>query len=194
MSSSDSTIEETRAENSVDRRNALGMLGRMAVRVTSGPFWQGVGALVFGIPEKRQGEVFSGVGFYSRPAPGVNAEAIFGYPYGPENPVIIATRDEDTRKRVAKINQDETIAYNTVAALLVDKDGHIHAKLHNGTTKRLAFADDLNNLRGFVKQQFFGAGHVHQVTGAATTATTPVVVPVPLPATDYDGTDVLRGQ
>lgn len=187
------SIADTREQIGSKNRSVLGMLRRMVVSVTSGTIWQVVGlTLLDGITKETQPvEVFSGIGFYSRPSPGANTEAIVGHVGGRENPAIIALRDEDTRRKIAKIEQNETAMYNTLAILLVDKDGHMHARFPNGTTKRLAFVDDLNALRGFVAAQFSGAGHVHAAPGGPTTSTVPVGAP---PSTSYDGTEVLRSQ
>lgn len=192
MSRTDDTIAETRQQGSSDRRHLLGMLRRMVIKVTDGAFWQTLGLLLLdGVtPETVQAEVWPGIGFYARPSPSVNAEAIVGFVGGAQNPAILATRDEDTRKRVAKIDQNETMMFNTGAVVLVDKNNHVHIRLANGTTKRLAFNDDLNDLRSFVSDQFTAPGHTHAVAGAATTAVTPTTTP----PTAYSGTDVIRGQ
>lgn len=195
MSRSDDTIEETRAQGSVDRRHMLGMLRRMTLRVTSTGFWQVAGALLSdGVTrEARLAEVFSGIGFYSRPKPGANAESVVGFVGGAENPCIIATREEDTRKRVAAIDQDETATFNTKAILHITKAGKVLAYLagHVADAVGLAKASELNDLRAFVAAQFTDAGHVHGVSGASTNSTAPVGVP---PSTDYPGTSVLNGQ
>lgn len=199
MSSSNSTIEETRNHNSVDRRNAIGVIRRMTVRVTSKPFWQVVGALLLdGVTrEVRESEVFSGVGFYARPKQGSNVDAIIGYEDGAQNPYIIATRDEGTRRKVAKdCAQDETMAFNTQALLHITKAGKVLAYLagHLADAVGLAKASELNNLRAFVVQQFSAPGHTHGVSGAVTDSVVPVVLPVVAPTTAYPGTTVLKGQ
>lgn len=198
MSSSDGTIEDVRAQTTTDRRNTIGMIRRMAVKLTRRPFWQVAGLLLLdrSTKEALNAEVFSGIGFYARPKEGANAEAILGFPGGPENPCIIGTRDEDVRKRVANIDADETAAFNSQAVLRITKAGKILAYLAGQVADAvgLAKASELNNLRAFVMQQFSGAGHGHAVSGAATTTTVPIVAPVAAPATPYPGTDVLKGQ
>jgi hypothetical protein len=199
MSSSDATIADVRAQNTVDRRNMIGMLRLMAIRVTSKPFWQGVGVrLVDGVTkETRAAPVFSGIGFYSRPRPGANAEGIMAHVGGPENPCWIATRDEDLRNRAfpksAPLDQDETAAFNAQAVMHITKAGKILAYLvgHLADAVGLAKTSELNDLRAFVHAQFSGVGHGHPAPGGATTGTTPVGV---APATDYPGTTVLKGQ
>lgn len=198
MSSSDGTIEEARAKNTVDRRTWLNTLRRMRVSLTSETFWQGVGVLLMDRVTKQavRAEVFSGIGFYSRPHGAANTEMIVGYEGGAENPYVIATRDEDTRKRVAKIDKDETMAFNTLAVMHIVKAGQVLAYLagHLADAVGLAKASELNNLRAFVMQQFSGPGHTHGVSGAVTNSVAPVVVPVVAPASAYPGTTVLKGQ
>lgn len=138
MSTSNDTVDEARHQTSTENRNALGMLRRMAITVTRRPFWQAVGVLLLdGVTrEAPNAEVFSGIGFYSRPAPGVRAEAIIGHVGGPENPVILATRDEDTRRRVAQLDQDETAIYNTLATVVVKKTGTVEIRLAAGVAQK----------------------------------------------------------
>lgn len=203
MSSSDSTTEDFRAQNTVDRRNTIGMLRRMAITVTSGGFWQSVGVLLAdGVTKETvDAPVFSGVGFTARPKQGSNAEDIIGYVGGSENPCIIATRDEDLRRRVfpknAPLGQDETAAFNTLAVLHI-KAGAILAYLVGQIANAvgLAKASEVNNLRAFVVQQFSAPGHTHTLVsgGTVTTGVVPVVLPVVVPATEYPGTTVLKGQ
>jgi len=196
MSSTDETIDERRGRTSPRQREIAGVLRRMELRVTDGAMWQVIGHLLLDSKTKESLEVepFINVGFYARPPVGTNAEAIVGFIAGYQSPVILGTRDEDTRKQVAQIAQDEAIAYNTKAVLHIDKDGNIHARLANGTTRKLAFADEVNNLRAFTMQQFSGVGHGHPAPGGATTGTVPIVTPVSAPATAYLGTSVLKGQ
>lgn len=195
MSTTDGTIRDFRNDVSPDRRHVLGSLRRMAVRLTSSAFWKVVGHLLLdGTEEVRDVEVFSGIGFYARPKKGNRAEALVVFPGGAANPIAVATRDEDSRKIAASIDNDETAMFNTQCGVYATNGGKIEAREPDGTAVELAKASELNNLRAFVMQQFSGAGHVHAVSGAATTAVTPVVLPVPLPSTDYPGTDVLKGQ
>lgn len=124
--STDDTTWERRAALSGDARAAAGMIRRMALTLTSEVTWQVTGhELLDGKPETRQAEVFSGIGFFSRPRPGSNAEAILGFVGGSSNPVVVATRDEDTRKRMATIQQDETVVFNSVARVLVKRNATV---------------------------------------------------------------------
>jgi hypothetical protein len=199
MSEADQTIEEARNQFSQQNRKFLGMVRRMAVTVTSGAFWQVVGGLLLdGVTkETRAAEPFSGIGFYARPAPGVNAEAIvLNVGAAPENPVIVATRDEDSRKKFANIAQDETSAYNTRTKILILKTGEVTVGRHTaGDTalRRLAFVDELNDLRAWVINQFTGPGHTHATPSGVTTAVTPFD-PTGAPDEEFPGTDILRSQ
>lgn len=193
MSRSDDTTEDSRHQFGTERRSMIGMLRRLVVGVTSGPFWQGIGVLLIDSASKEtlRAENFSGIGFYARPAPGANAEMIVGMLGGAENPAILATRDEATRRKFANIDADETMAYNTKVGVRMSKDSKILACSHGGAPVELAKASELNDLRAFVVAQFSGAGHVHGVAGASTNSTAPVGSP---PSSSYPGTDVLKGE
>lgn len=192
----DYTTKDFRDQTSPETRDWRGMIRRVAISLTSAGTWQVIGHLLLDgkTREVRNAEVFGGVGFHARPPAGANAEGIVAFVGGAANPHLIATRDEDTRKKVANIEQDETMAYNTQVGVKMTKDGKIAACAHGATPVGLALESELNDLRAFIMQQFSGSGHVHAVSGGATTATTPVVLPVVAPTTDYPGTDVLRGQ
>jgi hypothetical protein len=76
--------------------------------------------------------------------------------------------------------------------IIVDQKVLVHDGA--GGAKKLAFADELNDLRAFTMQQFSGAGHGHGVSGAATNSTLPIVTPVDAPTTAYPGSQVLEGK
>lgn len=137
MSSSTNTPQEWRDETSSTRREIRGAVRRMAITLTSGTFWQVLGHLLLdGTPETRHPEVFSGVGFYGRPKAGHNADAIVVFPGGSSNPVIIATRDEDARRAVAKIAEDETAMFNSATAVTVRANGTVEIRGVGGTAQR----------------------------------------------------------
>lgn len=196
MSSTDETVDERRGRTSPKQRELDGMLRRMELRISDGAFWQVQGHLLLDNKtlETLESEVFSGIGFYSRPKAGANAEAIVGFVGGRQNPVIIGTRDEDTRKRVAAIGEDEAAMFNTQAIVTVGNDGKIRVQAVGGVAVELTKASETNNLRAFVMQQFSGVGHGHPAPGGATTGTVPIVTPVAAPTTAYPGTDILKGQ
>lgn len=185
MSSSDNTTKEWREENAPERRRHDGMIRRMPVRLTGSVKWSLDGhRLIDGSRERRDAEVFGGIGFHSRPAAGANAEAIVLFVGdGAENPVIVATRDEAARAAIAQLEADSTAIFNTKAIVLIKSDGTIEIRSAGGTAARLPTMADYEALR-----TAFNA-HVHLETGASTNAPTavPGVVPVDAP----DGTQVL---
>lgn len=198
------TSAEWREGTDTPARRLAGLVRRMAVTVTSATFWQVVGHLLFDnrTKETLDAEVFSGGGFYWRPKAGANAEAIVVFPGGPENPVIVGLRDEDLRKKMAQLDQDEAAMVNTQAGVFITSDGFVEARQDGGTGVGLAKVSELNNLRAeyerllaFVNAQFTGAGHVHGVSGATTNSTLPVppAPPTSAPA-PYAGTQVLLGE
>lgn len=204
MSTIDDPILGVRDRTSPREREVMGMIRRMEIRISDGAFWQVAGHLLMDnkTKETKQAEPFSGGGFYSRPAPGANAEALVAHVGGSQNPVIVATRDEGLRRAIeqargSKFDQDETAMFNTAVVACCTKTGKFVASAPGGTAKSLATTDELNDLRAFVMQQFSGTpGHTHALVsgGTITTTTVPVVLPVVAPSTDYPGTQVLEGQ
>lgn len=204
MSTIDDSIDEVRNRTSPRERDLSGMIRHMAIALTDGVFWQVAGHLLLdGLTrETKKAEPFSGVGFYSRPAPGSNAEAILVHVGGAENPTIVATRDEDLRKKVfpttAPMLQDEAATFNTKAMMYITSASKVIACLvgHAASAVGLAKTSELNNLRAFVVQQFSAPGHTHTLVsgGTVTTGVVPVILPVAAPASDYTGTTVLKGE
>lgn len=185
MSRTDESIEERRNRTSPSVRQAVGMLRRMTITVTSGAFWQVVGHLLLdGVTaEAPDAEVFSGIGFFSRPKAGTNRESIVAYIGGAENPVIIATRDEDTRKRVAQIDEDETAMFNTQAGVFVQNNSTVEVRTVAGVPLKLPTMADFENLRAFVAAQFAAAsGHIHATPSGATTTIALAAAAPTLPA------------
>jgi phage gp45-like len=191
---SSNTSKDWRQLTSTEARRLAGTVRRMAVSVTNvlagvgtttASFWQVVGHLLLDntTKETADAEVFSGVGFYARPPAGANAEAIVAFPGGPSNPVVVASRDEATRKKVAgDAGQDETWVFNSQVALRLTNSGLIQAFLVGGPTPvKLALQSDVD---GVITAH---NGHTHTdpqggVTGPANT-TAPASV----------GSSVLRG-
>ena len=147
-SNSGNTSGDWRRLTSTDARRLAGMVRRVAIKVTSGSFWQGVGHLLLDntTRETVDAEVFSGPGFYSRPPAGANSEALIAFPGGPSNPVIIASRDEATRKKVAgTCGQDETYFFNSQVAVRCTNSGLIEAYLVGGPVPvQLALKSDVD--------------------------------------------------
>lgn len=110
------------------RRQIAGMARRMVVTLSSGPAWQVLGHTTFGTTREAPNvEAYQGIGFASRPAAGTSsAEAIVLNVGGPNNPAIVATRDEALRSASAgDLEDDEAAVFNTTARVRVRKDGTI---------------------------------------------------------------------
>lgn len=190
------TVKDFRDSTSPETRDWRGMIRKFKILLTSGSIWQVLGhKLIDNTPETRFPEVFSNIGLFARPPAGANAEAV-GVSMGGAagNLVVVATREEDTRKRVAVLEQDETCIYNSVVVATCKKTGQLWICAPGAAPVAVALASELNALRAFVTQQFAGAGHVHAVSGGTTTAVTPVLAPVPLQSSTYPGSQVLKTQ
>jgi len=200
MSATDNTIRQWREETSAPRRASLGAIRRMAVTLTSGVFWQVLGHLLLdGVTkETLDAEVFSGVGFYSRPKAGHQVDALVVFPGGSSNPVIIATRDEDARKAIAKLADDETAAFNSSTIIVIKKDRTVEIRQAGGTAVALATKADVQAVVDIVNH------HVHLYLpgpGASTPTSTIQVMstavppaPVAAAAPSPVGTEVLKAQ
>jgi hypothetical protein len=200
VSYTDESTESVRNRTSPTMRDALGLVRRMAVTLTDGAFWQVIGHLLMdGVTrEPRTVEPWQGIGFSARPAPGSNAEGVMVNIGGAQNPALVATRDEDLRRKVFPPSrpqeQDNTAMYNTVVVAQCTKTGLFTATTPGGTPHGLALKSELENLRAFVMQQFVVAGHTHVVSGGATTTVAAIVTPVVAPVSAYPGTVVLQGE
>jgi len=125
MSKTSDTTEEVRRQSGTEARAVAGMIRRMAVKLTSGAFWQLLGHLLLDsrTPESFTAEVFGNIGFHSRPKAGANSEAIVAFIGGAQNPVIVGTRDEDGRRAMANdMDDDETAIFNRTATVRVRKN------------------------------------------------------------------------
>lgn len=132
------------------RRMAIGMTNVLAgVGTTTASFWQVVGHLLLDntTQETADAEAFSGIGFYARPPAGANAEAIVAFPGGPSSPVVVASRDEATRKAVAGAAlQDETFVFNSKVAIRCTASGLVQVYLVGGPVPvQLALKSDVDN-------------------------------------------------
>jgi phage gp45-like len=195
---SGNTSKDWRDLTSAQARELAGKIRRMAVTVTnvvkdavttSSSFWQVVGHLLQDntTNETADAEVFPGVGFYARPPAGANAEAIVAFPGGPSNPVVVASRDEDTRKKAAGgALQDETFVFNSKVAIRCTASGLVQVYLIGGPTPlRLALASDVDAV--------MTAYNAHKHTGVTTgggVSGPPQAIDLALPAI---GSSVLRG-
>lgn len=89
-------------------------------------------------------EVFSGIGFYSRPRESNNAEVIVvKVGAAPNHPVVVATRDEDTR---IELDENETAVFNSKAMVRITKDGEILIGGREGTFEPLALRSDVEEV------------------------------------------------
>lgn len=90
-------------------------------------------------------EDFSGIGFAARPPDDANAEAIVVHiGASAEHPVVIATRDLETRRgvvEVAKLDADETIVFNSGTMLKLTASGEVLIGKPGGAFKRVALED-----------------------------------------------------
>lgn len=130
-----------------------GMIRRFAVTLTSGTFWQLLGHLLLdGKPETHESEVFGGVGFYARPPAGSRPEAIAVSLAGGGEPVIIATRDEQTRQAVAgELAEGETATFSDQTISVHKANGTIEHRSAGGTAELLALKADLQALRAAIE-------------------------------------------
>lgn len=195
MSSSDDTTREFRDSISPLARRSEGMVRRMTPTITSGSTWQLTGHLLLeNNRETIEAENLSGIGFFARPKAGHRCDAIVVYPGGPSNPIIIATRDEDARKAVAELSEDETAAFNSTTIVLI-KGGTVEIRLAGGTALKLPTLADhqdvVNKLNDVISK--FNNAHLPVVGGGGGTAGPPAV-PVVGTAPNPTGTAVLKAQ
>lgn len=137
-------------------------------------------------------EVFSGVGFFSRPPDSANAEAIVVKVGGStQHPVIIATRDEQTRQAfaaIAALAADESAIYNSQARVHVQADGTVVVDDGSGAVA-LALKSDVDGVVTAL------TAHTHTVPiigPVGTTPTTPTIYTSGPPT--VLGTAVLKGK
>lgn len=178
-------------------RDLRGLVRRMIVRFTDGVLWQLTGHRFADHTETVEAEVFSGIGFYSRPRAGSKtAEAILERIGDAQHVVVVATRDEELRalwKAILDANPDLAAMFNSLAGVIV-KGATVEARTIEGEAKSLAFAEKLQALA----DDFYA--HVHAASGAPTTKPIPdfdpISDPVPDPMTSpgFDGTEVLKGE
>jgi hypothetical protein len=186
-------------------RELAGMLRRMVVTRTNSAIWQVTGhTLLDGDTETRDVELFGGIGFYARPNDDDDTEAIVAFPAGGSGgPIIVAVRQE-ARRRVmtTDLASGETQLHNSSAdnptIIRIKANGTVEIRALAGVAAALALKADVQALRDWVNNQFSSAaGHIHVVSGAATTTMTTVAVPgstPTVPAPTPVGTTVLKGQ
>lgn len=126
--------------NAPDRRDLVGRIRRMAISLTSKALWQVLGhVLPDGRTETRTADVFSGNGLYSRPGSSDRPEAIVLFPGGAGHPVIVASRNEDARKRVeaalGALAEGATWLYSGAAVVHVTASGQIELRSFVGVVQ-----------------------------------------------------------
>lgn len=137
--------------------------------------------------ERDEVEVFSGVGFYSRPAAGHRTEAIVALVGGePGHPVIVATRDQDGVKAIGDLAEDETAIFTSQAIVKIGADGSVEIRSLGGAAAALATKADLDALI----TTFNGHTHVY-APGPGTPL--PTALPV-AQAPPSSGTTTLKAQ
>lgn len=101
-------------------------------------------------------EVFQGIGIWARPPksdPRPHVEAIAVSVGDSDNQVVVATRDEKTRKALVlalDVVEDETLLHNTQAVVAIRADGTIQARSYGGAAVPLATKADLQALRDWI--------------------------------------------
>lgn len=144
------------------RKMVVELTGSVANADTKGSIWTVRG--YDGVGEKFPAEVFPGVGVYGRPpdptsSNRVQTEAVVINSGDAKNPMIVATRDERTRKAsVGDLAADETAIYNSQAKVHVMADGTIEARSIGGTAVPLATKADLEALRDAIASWVPSAG------------------------------------
>ena len=125
-----------------------GMIRRLTVKATGELFrWAVLGYIDADDNEEGDdAELFQQVGFASRPPAGANAEVIVvNVGASPNTPVIVACRDEDTRRAffagANALAEDEAALYNSSAQVRVKADGTVEVDDGAGGAIALAKAD-----------------------------------------------------
>lgn len=163
MSRTDDTTKDRRDSTSPEARGIANLVRRMVVKLTRGPRWQALGHLLLdNTREAVVAENFSGIGFFARPKASHRTEAIVIHPSGAPNPIIIATRDEDARKAIAELDEDETAMFNSAVIVLI-KGSTVEIRTAGGAAAALATKADLTALHSAIS----GAAVVPNDGGAA---------------------------
>lgn len=164
---------------SVGTRGDAGRIRRMTVGPTSRPLWQVIGhslADVGGDIETRSAEAFTGIGFYARPPDSGGSPEVIAVFTGKTagNPVIIAARDERTRKAVAQLEADETAIFTSKAMIRIKADGTIEIASVGGTPQKLVTKADFDAHVSWVTTHY----HNDPVSGVSGPAAPPPPSPV----------------
>lgn len=170
----------------VFRREMAGAVRRFVIGRSDGGVWQVLGHLLFD-PTKRETkdvENYPGIGIFARP-PNGSGEGIVVQAGGPNNPAIVATRDEATRAKVNDIDADESTLYNSLARVYVKKDGTVEIRTHAGVALALPTMADFLGIISIMASCGAGSATAVPVTLANYQAAHP---------TWPDGTKKLKGE
>lgn len=136
---------------------ARNMVRRFSVAASSAVKWALDGLRDHeGNVERQNAEVFSGIGFYSRPAAGHRAEAVVVKVGGAGgHSVIVGTRSQDALKAIeaagGALAEDEVVIFNSTSQVRVKANGEIHIGVAGGTVGALATKADLDALRAAIQ-------------------------------------------
>jgi len=186
------TLQDLRARNGRGETRLRGLVRRMLI-TASDALWKVAGHEdAYGNAENDELEMFSGIGFYSRPASGARAEGIVVKVGGESgHPVLIGGRDWDLVRAIAAaiggFGEDEAAIFNS-NALVRCRDGIVEACSPGGTAVSLATKADLDAFKAH-----FDA-HTHPCTGTTGGGGSPGVAGAPAAAPTPAGTSVLRGE
>lgn len=158
-----------------------GMIRRVLVTIsTNTTKWQvrGVHNSVGG-DEVFEAELFPGVGIFARGSS--STEAVVLNVGGSKVPVIVATRDEATRRKIAsQVGPGEAALYNDSLICILKQGGAIELRTHAGTALAVPTMADFNALRDFVRAQFSAStGHTHALVSGGIITTTIITKPSP---------------
>lgn len=134
-------------ETGPTQRLLRGMIRKLVVTLSDGARWQFLGQRGGqGGDEVITAEPFTGIGFYSRPPADGKPEAIAVAVGGAKHLAVVATRDEETRRKVAgDLDEGETQIHSTGAIVRV-KESKIEARTASGNAAPVATLQDLRNL------------------------------------------------
>lgn len=147
-------------------RMLKGIVRRVLVTLAgSGPSWQVLGVRSrTGGDEIFEAELFPGVGIFARGSS--STEAVVVNASGSKVPMIVATRDEETRKKVAsQVGEGETAIFNGAGIVILKSDGTIHVRSHGGSALAIPTMADYNALKSWLAVHT----HIGVTTGAGVT-------------------------
>lgn len=137
------TARDHAQQNDPRWQQVLGAMRRLLVDTTSTVLWRLLGPRgLDGQAQSVKAESFAGIGFYARPPADGKPEAIIINIGGADHPVIVATRDEKTRKSMAAdLAAGETIVFTSSRILKLTAAGEVLIGDPGGSFKAVALAD-----------------------------------------------------